>query len=525
MIELHAPSAVWREGAMRKELDDAFHADLDCRLRAPDGSSPPGAGAPAPAPPAPPAEAPRSAFPAQRFQHYGNNDDINRQLRDLLQRHPEKMWPGQHESSSPATGVGEGQPFRQPLPVALRARAPLMHPARPDHHLIMQQRLISADNSQLQQAVQSPAPQQMVEQKQNVVPNNVCVLMRMYFAAPSNDNKQESNQEQGTDEMDMGDMDKLEQDGSNIGEVGDILTGLGGEDDEELFETLTAEIGEQFNILEYADPELAALNDAEHILDGLELADDGMPERHAKREPEDEQDQVQDNKNMYNDLQKAVKNIECKPEVKSEMEDVKPDVKLEAPATPAPQPMYSDPVQRVITQNQQIALQQGARGPQFGPGQVMGQQVVQRPQVQFTASQHMHYAQGGAGGGAAGGAGMAGSAASAASIVSAMTAQVNAALAAGRSIAAGTRLVAADGSVGVVRPDRTVALAHLPYAGTARYTALPLLLPATVSGGQVATGQVVQTGPVGGVGQTGVSLGSHLQVTVSLSHRVAINVN
>jgi hypothetical protein len=66
----------------------------------------------------------------------------------------------------------------------------------------------------------------------------------------------------------------------------DILTGLGGEDDEELLESLTAEIGEQFNILEYADPELAALNDAEHILDGLELADDGMPERHAKRDPE-----------------------------------------------------------------------------------------------------------------------------------------------------------------------------------------------------------------------------------------------
>lgn len=68
-------------------------------------------------------------------------------------------------------------------------------------------------------------------------------------------------------------------------QVGDILTGLGGEDDEVLFETLTAEIGEQFNILEYADPELAALND-EHILDGLDLADDGLSERHAKREPE-----------------------------------------------------------------------------------------------------------------------------------------------------------------------------------------------------------------------------------------------
>lgn len=44
-------------------------------------------------------------------------------------------------------------------------------------------------------------------------------FMWMYFLAPSNENKQESNQEQGTDEMDMGDMDKLEQDGANIGEV------------------------------------------------------------------------------------------------------------------------------------------------------------------------------------------------------------------------------------------------------------------------------------------------------------------
>lgn len=63
------------------------------------------------------------------------------------------------------------------------------------------------------------------------------------------------------------------------------MPGLGGEDDEELLESLTAEIGEEFNILEYADPELAAFNDAGHILDGLELAEDAAPERHAKREP------------------------------------------------------------------------------------------------------------------------------------------------------------------------------------------------------------------------------------------------
>lgn len=40
----------------------------------------------------PPPDAPRAAFPAQRFPLYAG-DDINRQLRDLLQRHPDKMWP------------------------------------------------------------------------------------------------------------------------------------------------------------------------------------------------------------------------------------------------------------------------------------------------------------------------------------------------------------------------------------------------------------------------------------------------
>lgn len=51
------------------------------------------------------------------------------------------------------------------------------------------------------------------------------------------------------------------------------------------------------------------------------------------------------------------------------------------------------------------------------------------------------------------------------SIVNAMTAQVTAALAAGRAIAPGTRLLGADGAVGVVRHDRSVALAALPHSG------------------------------------------------------------
>lgn len=73
----------------------------------------------------------------------------------------------------------------------------------------------------------------------------------------------------------------------------------------------------------------------------------------------DENDHNQDNK-MYNDLQKAVKNIEShKTEVKSEVEEVKtePGVKQEVPAAPSMGQMYGDGVQRVITSNQQLALQ------------------------------------------------------------------------------------------------------------------------------------------------------------------------
>ncbi|CAK1598526.1 unnamed protein product [Parnassius mnemosyne] len=493
------------------------------RMRAPDSSPPPGtpgAGSAAPAAPAAPpaaapttptpsAEAPRSAFPAQRFPlHYATNDDINRQLRDLLQRHPDKMWPPQSssEEGSVQSVNLEGQPFRQPLPVSLRPRAPLQPGQRPDHQLIMQQRIVSTDTNQMQQNIPHPVAQHLMDQKQSILSQS--------NANQSGDNKQDSAPEQGTDEMDMGDMDKLEQDAGNIGEV-DILTGLGGEDDEALLESLTAEMGEQFNILEYADPELAALNDA-HLLDGLELADD-VPQSHshphAKRMPNDDNENKTENK-VNSELQKAVHNIETdKVQVKSEMgtiktenHEVKPEV---TSSTSNVGQMFSEGVHRVITQNQQMSIQTamheikseiklegdevksegewrpvqspqrpvfsqmfaggvqrlqvpiqqqniGQRPSQFGQPtqQVISQQLVQRAQLQLTGQHNMHFAQSAA------------ASAHTQSIVSAMSAQVQAALAAGRAIAPGTRLLGADGAVGVVRHDRTVALATLPHSAS-----------------------------------------------------------
>lgn len=70
-------------------------------------------------------------------------------------------------------------------------------------------------------------------------------------------------------------LEKLEQD-ENVGMdgVGDILGGLG-DDDDDLLDSLTAEMGADFNILEYADPELDTTDDEKtNLLDSLEL-DDG----------------------------------------------------------------------------------------------------------------------------------------------------------------------------------------------------------------------------------------------------------
>lgn len=67
-------------------------------------------------------------------------------------------------------------------------------------------------------------------------------------------------------------LEKLEQDeNAGMDGVGDILGGLG-DDDDDLLDSLTAEMGADFNILEYADPELDTTDDEKtNLLDSLEL--------------------------------------------------------------------------------------------------------------------------------------------------------------------------------------------------------------------------------------------------------------
>lgn len=87
-------------------------------------------------------------------------------------------------------------------------------------------------------------------------------------------------------------LEKLEDENGVMGEVegvGDLLGDLGEDDDDELFNSLTAEMGADFNILEYADPELDDLNDGEkaNLLDSLDFGE-AEPERGlVKKDPPD----------------------------------------------------------------------------------------------------------------------------------------------------------------------------------------------------------------------------------------------
>lgn len=85
-------------------------------------------------------------------------------------------------------------------------------------------------------------------------------------------------------------LEKLEDENDVMGQVegvGDILGDLGEDDDDELFNSLTAEMGADFNILEYADPELDTLNDGEkaNLLDSLDFGEDEPDKVNVKKEP------------------------------------------------------------------------------------------------------------------------------------------------------------------------------------------------------------------------------------------------
>lgn len=139
----------------------------------------------------------------------------------------------------------------------------------------------------------SQAPPQQLTQPEQIVPQTSAATSNTNFVppVPPTDPAIVSGT---TDNQEIPDsvtaeLEKLEQEGGGMVEVegvGDILGGLGEDDDE-----LLAEMGADFNILEYADPELDALTGGEktNILDSLDLEEPESDKEDSKLpKPKDE---------------------------------------------------------------------------------------------------------------------------------------------------------------------------------------------------------------------------------------------
>jgi hypothetical protein len=120
--------------------------------------------------------------------------------------------------------------------------------------VLAQQRVMNANLQQQQHGVQQ------VHQITNQDPN-----------VPTTVNQATAGDSEGIPESVTAELEKLEQD-ENVGmdNVGDILGGLG-DDDDDLLNSLTADMGDTFNILEYADPELDTTDEKSALLDSLEM--------------------------------------------------------------------------------------------------------------------------------------------------------------------------------------------------------------------------------------------------------------
>lgn len=185
-------------------------------------------------------------------------------------------------------------------------------------------------------------------------------------------------------------LEKLEQeDNAGIGEVegvGDIFGGLA-DDDDELLDSLTAEMGADFNILEYADPELDTTDgEKSNLLDSLELdePEGDKAEDKAKAGPSGEV------KTEMMDTGEKVEEQKAVP-MGAPQEMVQPAPQLAGPMMQGQMPLMQQQQQQMQMQpmQQQQQVPQGLNPQQasqlqqligVGPGQQMQQQQQQQMQ-------------------------------------------------------------------------------------------------------------------------------------------------
>ncbi|XP_050507765.1 histone-lysine N-methyltransferase 2C-like isoform X1 [Diabrotica virgifera virgifera] len=432
---------------------------------------------------------PRPQFGIQRptLQNFGNtmrtdqqDININRQLRDLLQRQQvkkldemlpgkvqqQRVWPPieqQENEASATTGTSAvvattaDTTFRQPLPPSIvRPRVALSLAGRagpgtirvgqldarmqgldPRMRLILQQQVgqqrLSAGIQhqfvrftstparpttldQYEQLLHRPSPTQIRAPDQQNAPrmtlNQASVIQRPQLVQPTPTtpatSAADSNpSEEGIPDNVTAELEKLEQETGTMVElqgVSEILGGLGDDDDE-----LLAEMGADFNILEYADPELEALTGGKTNILDLELEEEPVKKEKIVSSAE-------------NQPTNQSVNVISSP-VKPKQEPVEtPTPKPEPASLPPPPPPLALPQQQQpapVQHTPPVAIQQPTQHP---------------PQVQPTmhlTPQQIHQQ---------------------------MVHQVQQAAAQGRPMPPGSKMQTPDGFIGIVMPNNSVQL-------------------------------------------------------------------
>ncbi|XP_056641929.1 histone-lysine N-methyltransferase 2C-like isoform X3 [Diorhabda sublineata] len=420
------------------------------------------------------ASRPQFGIPRQQLQNFPNQEiNINRQLRDLLQRQQvkkldellpgkvqqQRMWPPAEQEGEASTSTGTpiaiastaDTTFRQPLPPSVvRPRGALSLQGRtapgqirlgqidarmqgldPRMRLILQQqqqRLTTGIQQQFVRFTSAAARPATLEQYEllqrqanaqirgpeqqgapRMVLNQASVIQRpqVVQAAPTTSATESNSSEEGIPDNVTAELEKLEQETGTMVElqgVSEILGGLGDDDDE-----LLAEMGADFNILEYADPELETLTGGKTNILDLELEEEPVKkEKISSGSTQSTNPSVTTNSNT----------------MEAKNEESQSSVKKSEPTLPPPPP---PPL--ALPQQQPTATQHAVPAP-------IQQQPQHPPQVSAPPTMHLTPNQ----------------------IHQQMVHQVQQAAAQGRPMPPGSKMQTPDGFVGIVMPNNTVQL-------------------------------------------------------------------
>lgn len=212
--------------------------------------------------------------PGQQLQ------ENNRQLRDLLQQQPQQnavntfrqpLPPGMGMIARPQRFMGPQQPQQQPLQLQQTQQ-------QPSH----QQHIKSVITVQNTPIVSSTA--------ENIAPNvspQIVSTTQSNMANPNVTEQQQNAPNQPATDQPL----------ENLDDVNAILGDLNEDDDDEFLKSFTADMGIDFNILEYADPELDSIDAAEqsNLLDSF-VFDDTEEKDKVKRAALEKLNKANENK-------------------------------------------------------------------------------------------------------------------------------------------------------------------------------------------------------------------------------------